>query len=728
MLTRHIFAGITAFAIMISISRAGDPAISHAVCQDISVELDSNGEFYLSPVDVDGGSTYNSSADVNPYYISCVDAGTVVDVILTVHSSDGSSDSCTAHVSVTDGSDPVAVCQDITVQLDAAGNASITADDVDGGSHDECTIVNKFLDNSSFTCADIGVAYVMLTVEDPSGNQGSCQAAVTVEDNIPPAFISCPAPRTVGTQPPLNVALVPDFTLDATADDNCTFSVLFSQDPPPGNEIAPGTNVIHIIATDYSDNSTTCTTELIVLKMDPPGLAILNDPVDYAIDYDQSAITLVGSYSNIYGQMIWTNSFGGTSGSVDYTNNSFAATVSLVPGFNLVTLRGSNINGMVATTQAAIIRALPPVLHWRFDENVGTNATESISGRTNVATLVGPVSHVAGIAAGSTGAISVLESGPVSYVDAGTLALGNAYEKGANSNYMVLGSAWTITAWINLPSSQPLFDDRVIISSDTGGPSTWWLFFLRSNNGKFNELGFDFSSSRQFSGINVPLNTSVFVCVQVNTSGFFGSTNKYRFVVWDGTSWHSGEGTDHGDIRLQGLEIGSFNTGTREFQGTIDDVRIYSSALVQDDLDRLTMADTDGDGTPDFLDNDDDGDGLPDASEQLGGTNPKNADTDGDSQSDSEEQIAGTSASDSNSFFSIDAVYFNSNPTYEIMMSSGRVYTFEAEVSPGGAPHWQTTLIYTSGFNGTAAIFDPSGLPNVNYRVKVHSALPPQNP
>lgn len=49
---------------------------------------------------------------------------------------------------------PDAICQNITVQLDGNGQASITPQMVDGGSTDACGIVNMSLSQSAFDCSD----------------------------------------------------------------------------------------------------------------------------------------------------------------------------------------------------------------------------------------------------------------------------------------------------------------------------------------------------------------------------------------------------------------------------------------------------------------------------------------------------------------------------------------------------------------------------------------------
>ena len=104
-------------------------------------------------------------------------------VVLTVTDVNGNVSTCTGMVTVEDNVDPTAVCTDITVQLDVAGNASITAADVDGGSSDNCAIDNLTVNPSTFDCSNVGGNTVTLTVTDVNGNSSTCTANVEVEDN-----------------------------------------------------------------------------------------------------------------------------------------------------------------------------------------------------------------------------------------------------------------------------------------------------------------------------------------------------------------------------------------------------------------------------------------------------------------------------------------------------------------------------------------------------------------
>ncbi|MBT5528281.1 MAG: T9SS type A sorting domain-containing protein, partial [Cytophagia bacterium] len=89
---------------------------------------------------------------------------------------------------VVDGVAPVAIAQNVTVQLDATGNGSTTAAAVDNVSTDACGIASLALSQTDFDCSEVGPNNVTLTVTDVNGNVSTATATVTVEDNIFPEF------------------------------------------------------------------------------------------------------------------------------------------------------------------------------------------------------------------------------------------------------------------------------------------------------------------------------------------------------------------------------------------------------------------------------------------------------------------------------------------------------------------------------------------------------------
>ncbi len=115
---------------------------------------------------------------------------------------------------ITVGPAPKAVCKNFTLNLDAAGNATLTPANVDGGSTGGTLSLSK----TTFDCGSIGANNVTLTVTDACGGTSSCVAVVTVADNIPPTLV-CPGN--------INVILDPGecdkgiFFQDPYATDNC---------------------------------------------------------------------------------------------------------------------------------------------------------------------------------------------------------------------------------------------------------------------------------------------------------------------------------------------------------------------------------------------------------------------------------------------------------------------------------------------------------------------------
>lgn len=98
----------------------------------------------------------------------------------TFEFSPGSVAFCSFTVTVVDAQAPTAVCQDLTIQLDGNNMATIAAQQLDGGSTDDCGIQSFSASQTSFTDSNIGGNVITLTVQDVGNNTADCMANVTV--------------------------------------------------------------------------------------------------------------------------------------------------------------------------------------------------------------------------------------------------------------------------------------------------------------------------------------------------------------------------------------------------------------------------------------------------------------------------------------------------------------------------------------------------------------------
>jgi hypothetical protein len=239
-----------------------------AICQNITVYLDGAGTAIWSASDLDGGSTDNCAsltltADMTSATCTEVGANTVT---LTVTDDSGNSNTCTSTVTVMDTVSPSAVCQNITSYLDATGNITITGSDLDGGSTDNCSGSLAFgADITAFTCAELGVNTVIMTVTDPGGNTSSCTSIVTILDTISPTIVC--QDITLYLDGSGNVSIAPT-DIDGGSFDNC--SLILSISTIGFTCSNTGTNSVTLTATDPSGNNNTCTSTVTVLDTISP--------------------------------------------------------------------------------------------------------------------------------------------------------------------------------------------------------------------------------------------------------------------------------------------------------------------------------------------------------------------------------------------------------------------------------------------------------------------------
>jgi hypothetical protein len=110
-------------------------------------------------------------------------------VIFTVTDPCGNVGKDSVIIIVKDNSAPIVTCNNsVEVALTNNGLATISVNDIDLNSNDNCGIATRVLSQTSFDCEDLGVNTVVLTVTDVNGNSNSCQASVEVTANAATGF------------------------------------------------------------------------------------------------------------------------------------------------------------------------------------------------------------------------------------------------------------------------------------------------------------------------------------------------------------------------------------------------------------------------------------------------------------------------------------------------------------------------------------------------------------
>lgn len=171
-----------------------------AVCSNHILDLDPSGNGIIIPSDIDNVSSNAcnfQSASLDLTTFDCSDVG-VNPVVLTVTNNLGSTSTCNALVTVRDVTPPVAITQNLIVQLDATGNVLINASQIDNGSTDACGINSMSLNKTSFDCAEVGTNTINFTVVDNNGNSNVATADIIVQDLIPPTVITQNISITLG--------------------------------------------------------------------------------------------------------------------------------------------------------------------------------------------------------------------------------------------------------------------------------------------------------------------------------------------------------------------------------------------------------------------------------------------------------------------------------------------------------------------------------------------------
>ncbi|MGF1556393.1 T9SS type A sorting domain-containing protein [Paucihalobacter sp.] len=170
---------------------------------------------------------------------------------------------------------PTAICvEEITIQLDENGIATITTLMIDNGSFDNVAIESISLDIYEFTCEHLGENLVTMTVIDTSGNSSSCQALVIVEDEFAPQMVCFEITLALNEE---GFAFLNPQTFGFQITDNCSIEQSYIDfDTFDCSHIDEPTLVTYTTV-DSSGNSTSCSFYVSVIDNQGPEILGIDD-------------------------------------------------------------------------------------------------------------------------------------------------------------------------------------------------------------------------------------------------------------------------------------------------------------------------------------------------------------------------------------------------------------------------------------------------------------------
>ncbi|MFN8318494.1 MAG: PKD-like domain-containing protein [Saprospiraceae bacterium] len=265
-----------------------------AICQNITIQLNSGGTASIVGSQLNNGSSDAcgiASYSANPNTFTCANVGPNT-VVMTVTDVNGNTATCTSIVTVQDLVPPVALCQNITIQLDVTGNASIVGSQLNNGSSDACGIASYSANPNTFTCANVGPNTVVMTVTDVNGNTATCTSIVTVQDLVPPVALC----KDITIQ--LNAGGTASITgsqLNNGSSDACGIAS-YSANPNTFNCSNVGPNTVVMTVTDVNGNTSTCTSIVTVQDLVPPVAICQNVTVN--LDVNGNGSTTAAAVNN----------------------------------------------------------------------------------------------------------------------------------------------------------------------------------------------------------------------------------------------------------------------------------------------------------------------------------------------------------------------------------------------------------------------------------------------
>ena len=233
---------------------------------------------------------------------------------------------------------PVAIAQNVNLNLDATGSGSITAAQVNNGSSDACGIKSYSLNKSDFDCSNVGNNTVTLTVTDNNDNVSTATAMVTVKD------VTAPVAKAKAFTSNLDAngqATLLSTDINDGSSDACGIAT-YTLSKENFNDKNVGVNTVTLTVTDNNGNSASADAVVTVKDITAPEAKAKN--ID--VELDENGNVSIDGEDVDNGS---TDACGIKSKSVSPSSFTCANL-----GNNTVTLTVTDVNGNTSTTTSIV--------------------------------------------------------------------------------------------------------------------------------------------------------------------------------------------------------------------------------------------------------------------------------------------------------------------------------------------------------------------------------------
>jgi hypothetical protein len=207
-----------------------------------------------------------------------------------------------------------------------------------------------------------GSNQITVTAMDAVGNTSSDVITVSHDPTLPTIGITSPtaAPTYSTTTNPLDIS--------GTASDNIGLTSVTWANTTTGTTgtavgtsvwtasipLASGPNVVVVTASDGVGNTATDTLT-VTYDITPPTVVIVS-PAPPTLTTQTRPLAISGTATDNVGVIgvTWSNNLTGTNGSADFTDPAWSASIPLIPGINLITIRATDALGNIGSATLSV--------------------------------------------------------------------------------------------------------------------------------------------------------------------------------------------------------------------------------------------------------------------------------------------------------------------------------------------------------------------------------------